>query len=139
MSTPILPTELVTISPARRLLTHTAIGTARVLATRSPARIRTVLARLGRGVRPATYAETSRAHNTVLQVSPRCCGTNACLVRSIATVLLCRAEGSWPTWCVGVILAPPFAAHAWVEAEGRLVNEPVDRTRYGRLITVGTD
>ncbi|MEV4177831.1 lasso peptide biosynthesis B2 protein [Nonomuraea sp. NPDC049709] len=31
---------------------------------------------------------------------------------------LCRMRGWRPTWCSGVRVRPPFAAHAWVEAGG---------------------
>ena len=43
--------------------------------------------------------------------------------RSIATALLCRMSGTWPTWRVGVRTVAPFSAHAWVEAEGKPVDE----------------
>ncbi|MEV0505008.1 lasso peptide biosynthesis B2 protein, partial [Streptomyces spectabilis] len=92
--------------------------------------------RLRRGARPATAAEAGAARTTVVTVSLSCAGQKGCLPRSLATVMLCRMRGQWPTWCVGVRTRPPFAAHAWVEAEGILVGEDCPRTYFQRLITV---
>ncbi|WP_245642472.1 lasso peptide biosynthesis B2 protein [Nonomuraea candida] len=114
-----------------------AVGAARVLARRSPAGIRTVLERLRGGARPASHAEAERALESVLAVSLRCAGPEACLVRSLAVVLACRLRGTWPTWCVGVRVRPPFGAHAWVEAEGRPVAEAAGPDYFRRLIVVG--
>jgi len=74
----------------------------------------------------------------VLTVSTWCCGRNACLPRTIATAILCRSAGHWPTWCTGVLAAPPFSAHAWIEAEGRTVDEYVDDTSLVTMLSVGT-
>ncbi|WP_079249549.1 lasso peptide biosynthesis B2 protein [Streptomyces sp. IMTB 2501] len=63
------------------------------------------------------------------------CSGRYCLQRSLATALLCRMRGSWPTWCSGVRTSP-FAAHAWVEADGRPVGEPEDTASYQPMITV---
>ncbi|MER8070265.1 lasso peptide biosynthesis B2 protein [Streptomyces sp. NPDC094034] len=136
MSIPVLPADAVTVSLGQRLVTRAVVGAARVLARRQPRHIRAVLIRVRRGARPATVAEAGLARDTVLTVSPRCCGARACLVRSIATALLCRTRSVWPTWCVGVLKAPPFAAHAWVEAEGRMVDEATEAGYYTRLITI---
>jgi Transglutaminase-like superfamily len=107
----------------RRLLAWAVIAVARLLATRSPARIRTVLTLVRRGARPATYEEAKAARDTIVAVSLTCAAREGCLPRSLATVLLCRLQGRWPAWSVGVRRLPPFAAHAWVEAEGAMVDE----------------
>ncbi|MCC3775747.1 lasso peptide biosynthesis B2 protein, partial [Streptomyces sp. UNOB3_S3] len=73
-----------------------------------------------------------REHITAVSVL---CSGRYCLRRSLATVLLCRLGGTWPTWCTGVRTAP-FAAHAWVEAEGRPVGEPGDTAGYRPMLTV---
>ncbi len=57
------------------------------------------------------------------------------LQRSLATALLCRIGGTWLTWCTGVRTLP-FAAHAWVEAQGRRVGEPADTATYRTMLTV---
>ncbi|MZD07450.1 lasso peptide biosynthesis B2 protein, partial [Streptomyces sp. SID5785] len=44
--------------------------------------------------------------------------------------------GTWPAWHAGVRAAPPFAPHAWVEAEGRMVGEPATPDEYRPLMTV---
>jgi hypothetical protein len=120
--------EAVSYQPAsvplpRRLQAYAVIAAARLLATRSPRRIRTVLGGLRRGARPATYEEAKAARDTVVAVSLTCAAREGCLPRSLATALLCRLHGRWPAWCVGTRRLPPFAAHAWVEAEGVMVDE----------------
>ncbi|MFE3866350.1 lasso peptide biosynthesis B2 protein [Streptomyces goshikiensis] len=99
-----------------------AIGAARLLAGRPPRSIKRVLLALRHGAAPATVEQAQSARQAVTAVSPRCAG-EYCVQRSLATTLLCRLLGTWPTWCVGVRTAP-FTAHAWVEAEGRPVAEP---------------
>jgi hypothetical protein len=107
----------------RRIVVHLAVGGARLLATRSPRRIRRVLGWLRRGARPATVEQAKAARDAVVAVSLACAGREGCLARSLATVLLCRLGGRWPTWCVGARRLPPFGAHAWVEADGVMVGE----------------
>lgn len=88
---------------------------------------------LARKARPATYDEALAARSRVVAVSLLCAG-DGCLPRSIATALLCRSHGSWPTWRSGV-RTNPFYAHAWVEAEGRPVGEPRARS-FTPILTV---
>ncbi|PJJ03408.1 transglutaminase superfamily protein [Streptomyces sp. 2333.5] len=118
----------------RRLLPLLAVGAARPLARLKPARLRAVLEFARRGAAPADAGQAQRARDQVVAVSLRCAGQN-CLQRSLATALLCRARGVWPTWCTGV-RTHPFAAHAWVEAEGRLIGEPHPEGYYKPLLTV---
>ncbi|MEV5480568.1 MULTISPECIES: lasso peptide biosynthesis B2 protein [Streptomyces] len=118
----------------RRLLPLLAVGAARPLARLKPARLRAVLEFARRGAAPASAGQAQRAREQVVSVSLRCAGQN-CLQRSLATALLCRARGVWPTWCTGV-RTHPFTAHAWVEAEGRLIGEPHPEGYYKPLLTV---
>lgn len=118
----------------RRLAVHLAVGVARLLARRSPARIRRTLELLRRGAAAATPEQALAARTDVVSVSVLCSG-NYCLERSIATALVCRIRGVWPTWCTGV-RTPPFEAHAWVEADGRPVGEPATTATYRHLVTV---
>ncbi|MEU3355342.1 lasso peptide biosynthesis B2 protein [Streptomyces sp. NPDC037389] len=111
-----------------------AVAAAHMIGRLAPCRIRSILTFCSRGARPAGYAEARRARATVVAVSVRCAG-EGCLPRSIATALLCRARGSWPTWYSGA-QTMPFRAHAWVEAEGRLVDEPLSTTHLQPLIAV---
>jgi Transglutaminase-like superfamily len=120
----------------RRILTYLAVGAARLLATRSPRRIRTVLGRLRRGAVPATFEQAKAARDAVVAVSLHCAAREGCLARSLATVLLCRLGGRWPTWCVGARRLPPFAAHAWVEADGIMVGEDYPPDYFRILFTV---
>jgi Transglutaminase-like superfamily len=120
----------------RRLVTYLVVGAARLLATRSPRRIRAVLGWLGRGAVPATFEQAKAARDAVVAVSLHCAAREGCLVRSLATVLLCRLGGHWPTWRVGARRLPPFAAHAWVEADGVMVGEDYPPDYFRILFTV---
>jgi hypothetical protein len=120
----------------RRTLARLAVGAARLLATQSPRRIRTVLGWLRQGARPATFEQAKAARDTVVAVSLVCAAREGCVARSLATVLLCRARGAWPSWCVGARRVPPFAAHAWVEADGVAVGEDFPPDYFRTLFTV---
>ncbi|MFE6195304.1 lasso peptide biosynthesis B2 protein [Streptomyces sp. NPDC057838] len=120
----------------RRIPVRLAVGAARLLARRRPRQIRTVLELLRRGARPATVAQTRAARDAVVAVSLACGGREGCLPRSLATILLCRLHGQWPTWCVGARRLPPFGAHAWVEAEGVAVGEHHPPDYFRPLFTV---
>ncbi len=120
----------------RRIPTRLAVGVARLLATQPPRRIRIVLGWLRRGARPATFAEAKAARDNVVAVSLACAGREGCLPRSLATVLLCRVGGKWPTWCVGARRLAPFSAHAWVEADGVPVGEDYPPDYFRTFFTV---
>ncbi|MFE1770659.1 lasso peptide biosynthesis B2 protein [Streptomyces sp. NPDC059008] len=118
----------------RRAAARTAVAGARLLAHLPPKRLQAVLRAARRGARPADHATALRARQDVTAVSVLCSG-HYCLQRSLATALLCRLGGTWPTWSTGV-RTPPFAAHAWVEADGRRVGEPDDTVTYRTLLSV---
>ncbi len=118
----------------RRLLPLLAVGLARALARLQPAGLVTVLKLVRRGAAPATVTHARTACDEVVSVSLRCAGRH-CLQRSLATVLLCRARGVWPTWCTGV-RTHPFAAHAWVEADDEMVGEGLPKGYYQPILTV---
>lgn len=124
------------VSFGRRIRVRTVVAAARLLATRSPQRIRTVLTRLHRGTRPASYAEVQTARQAVVSVSLACAGREGCLVRSLATALLCRSYGHWPTWCLGARRLAPFHAHAWVEADGVMIGEDYPSDYFRTFFTV---
>ena len=52
-------------------------------------------------------------------------------------MLLCRQRGYAPTWCVGVVATPPFAAHACIEADNCIVDEPIDASYLRTFSRVG--
>ena len=120
----------------RRIRVRAMVAIARLLSTRSPRRIRQVLTGLRRGARPATFEQAKAARDAVVAVSLHCAAREGCLARSLATVLLCRLRGQWPTWCVGARRLPPFAAHAWVEAEGIMVGEDYPPDYFRVLFSV---
>ncbi|GAA0436956.1 lasso peptide biosynthesis B2 protein [Streptomyces luteireticuli] len=131
-----LPYDPRSVPLGRRLVARLAVGGARLLTLLPPHRIRAVLARLRGDVPHATLTEASAARETVLAVSLTAGGQKGCLTRSLATVLLCRWDGRWVTWCVGVRTRPPFAAHAWVEADGVLVGEGAPADYFQRFFGV---
>jgi len=134
MSHPFQPRE-TRVPLAQRLTAHVAVTTARLLATRSPKRIRQILTTLQRGSTPATYEQALRARTTITAVSSRCSG-KYCLERSLAATLLCRSNGAWPRWCAGVRATAPFASHAWIEADGIPVEEPSSIANYHAIVAV---
>ncbi len=118
----------------RRLLPLAAVGAAHLIGRLPPRRIRHLLTRCARVARPATYVPAAAARQAVVAISVRCAG-QGCLPRSIATALLCRVHGTWPTWHTGV-RTQPFTAHAWVEAEGQPVDEHHTTSQLRPLITI---
>lgn len=120
----------------RRIRARTMVAAARLLSTRSPQRIRKALTRLRRGTRPATLEEAQTARQAVVSVSLACAGPEGCLVRSLATTLLCRSHGYWPTWCLGARRLAPFAAHAWVEVDGAMIGEDYPSDYFRTFFTV---
>lgn len=119
-----------------RILTRLAICAARLLVFLKPHTLRRVLIRLSKGAAAADAVQAKEARDSVLASSLSLHGLRACLPRSLSTALLCRFRGVWPTWCVGVRTAPPFAAHAWVEVDEELIGETGGYASYSRLFTV---
>ncbi|MGI5338885.1 lasso peptide biosynthesis B2 protein [Streptomyces sp. CA-181903] len=125
MSTVIALPERVHLTRTEQAAGHLAVGTAHLITAAlgsRPARLRGLLAVLARQAAPATIEQAARARDVVTTVSPRCGSGYGCLPRSIATALVCRLAGTWPTWKSGVRF-PPLASHAWVEADGAPVGE----------------
>ncbi|MEU7472676.1 lasso peptide biosynthesis B2 protein [Streptomyces sp. NPDC044984] len=119
-----------------RLVARLVLLPAFLLTLLPPRRIRAVLCVLRRGAAPATAAQAQNARDALCAVSLRCTGPKGCLPRSLGAVLLCRLRGTWPTWCAGVRVVPPFTAHAWIEAEGLPVGEGVPEGYFARLVSV---
>jgi Transglutaminase-like superfamily len=118
----------------RQFAPRCAAGVARLLVRLPPARLQRVLRTVSRGTLPATYAEVARARQSVVSVSTRCAGLG-CLQRSVATVLMCRIRGRWADWCTGFRIQP-FGAHAWVEVDGRPVDEPGELSVFRTVLAV---
>ncbi|MEU2059596.1 lasso peptide biosynthesis B2 protein [Streptomyces sp. NPDC013455] len=137
MTTPSALERPAGVPLGRRLAARLVLLPAVLLAQLPPHRIRTVLRLLRRGAAPATAAQARRARDALCAVSLRCAGPKGCLPRSLGAALLCRLGGSWPTWCAGASVVPPFSAHAWVEAEGHPVGEDLPAGYFVPLITVG--
>jgi len=134
MSVPVVATDRRAPPLRQRVPALLAVGAARLLAHLPPRRIRAALRVLRRGAEPATYQQALAARGAIVAVSALCAG-EGCLQRSLATALLCRMRGVWPTWCTGVRTSP-FRAHAWVEVNGRPVGEPQGAGYYRPLMTV---
>lgn len=130
----------MTLEPRARLPLHRrplpmlAVAASRLLTRLSPHALERVLRLLSGGARPATRAEALGARSDVVSVSRRAAGPY-CLERSVAAALLARLRGSWPDWISGVSLMP-FAAHAWIEAEGRAVGESMRLDAFHKNIVV---
>ncbi|MGW5616618.1 lasso peptide biosynthesis B2 protein [Streptomyces sp. NPDC003877] len=136
MTTPSALERPTDVPFTRRLAARLVLLPALALSLLPPRRIRAVLAVLRRGAAPATTAQARSARDALCAVSLRCAGPQGCLPRSLGSALLCRLGGTWPTWCTGVRVVPPFTAHAWIEADGRPVGEGVPDDYFARLITV---
>lgn len=134
----ILPEVPATLTPLARAQIAVITPIACLIHRRSPQHMKRILQKLSTGARPATYDEAKRARDEILTASARCRGGSACLIRSLSVALLCRLRGTWPTWCVGVLAAPPFAAHAWVEADGEIVDEPLSQRDFRAFFKVST-
>lgn len=136
MTTPSSLSRPTGVPLSRRIAARFAVAVATPLAKLKPATLRRVLGVIRRGARPAGHDTAKAARDAVLAVSLRCLGPQGCLPRSVAVVLLCRLSGTWPTWCVGVRVMPPFGAHAWVEADGVPVDENLPAQYFRPLMTV---
>nr|WP_238545619.1 MULTISPECIES: lasso peptide biosynthesis B2 protein [Streptomyces] len=123
------------MTPAHRVLAVLCAAVAAPLARARPRHIRAVLHLLRRGAAPATPEQTAAARHAVVTASARCAAARSCLHRSLATTLLCRAHGTWPTWCTGV-RTEPFGAHAWVAVDGEPIGEPAHERGYTTIISV---
>ncbi|RXS67170.1 lasso peptide biosynthesis B2 protein [Streptomyces sp. TM32] len=136
MTTPSALQRPTGVPLVRRLAARLVLLPALVIALLPPRRIRAVLHLACRQATPATAAQAKQARDAMCAVSLRCAGPKGCLPRSLGAALLCRLAGTWPTWCTGVRVVPPFTAHAWIEVDGRPVDEGVPDDYFTRLITV---
>ncbi|WP_370934122.1 lasso peptide biosynthesis B2 protein [Amycolatopsis sp. cg13] len=134
MSQPSVVPHRIRLPLHRKILPLLAVGLSTLLNALSPKHLCAILTFVRRGARPATFEEARTARRSVVAISLRCAG-DGCLLRSVATALLCRAHGTWPTWCTGV-RTQPFSAHAWVEADGRAVDEIHPPGHFAPLLTV---
>jgi len=115
-----------------------AYGLALTMARMKPIRIRGVLRLVSSGSRcPASLAEATEVYNEVYRALPRARGAFGCLAFSLTCAFMLRSRGVWPTWCAGVRTQPPFAAHAWIEADSRVVGETIESSALATLIRVG--
>ncbi|KAF4408429.1 MULTISPECIES: lasso peptide biosynthesis B2 protein [Streptomyces] len=136
MTTPSALDRVSGVPLARRAAARAVLLPAVALSLLPPRRIRAVLDVVRRGARPAGTTQARAAREAMCAVSLRCLGPKGCLPRSLGAALLCRLGGTWPTWCTGVRVVPPFTAHAWIEADGRPVGEGVPDGCFTRLITI---
>ncbi|SHF62227.1 lasso peptide biosynthesis B2 protein [Streptoalloteichus hindustanus] len=117
-----------------RAAARVVVAVAVAMAHLPPRRIRQILSVARIGAVPASYEQARAARSAAIAVSVTCAG-KGCLPRSIATALLCRLRGCWPTWRVGARTSP-FGAHAWVEAEGRAVDEGENVLAFRPVMTI---
>ena len=132
-----LPTTSHSISLVQRTNIAVLVGLSRLLRHLKPHRLQRLMSFVVRGAQPADYSIARDARDDILSASAVCRGDRACLIRSVAAMLLCRQRGYAPMWCVGVVATPPFAAHAWIEADDRIVDEPIDASYLRTFYRVG--
>ncbi|WP_055531201.1 lasso peptide biosynthesis B2 protein [Streptomyces graminilatus] len=129
----------IALTPGEHLRGRLAVAAAHLLTAalgKHPARLHQVLTFSARGAAPAPYEQAEHARDVVTTLSPRCGSGYGCLPRSIATALLCRQYGTWPTWKSGVRF-PPLASHAWIEADARPVaEEPAVIATFTPILTI---
>lgn len=113
----------VKVSPGDRYVAMVAVPIARVLVLLRPYQLLWVIRAMQRGVQPASIDGAQASWSAVVGTSAVCAGRDACLQRSVAVVVHCRLRRRRIGWCLGVRSESPFGAHAWVEAEGRPVEE----------------
>lgn len=134
MTIPNEPERSGSITVVQRIRSICAVILSGFIVRLPPQRIKTLLTYLGRGSRPATFQQVSRARMAACTVSVRCAGMG-CVLRSVAVYLDCRMQGVTPDWCTG-FRSSPFAAHAWVEAAGVPVGEPAAISSFTTVIAV---
>ncbi|WP_406638461.1 lasso peptide biosynthesis B2 protein [Amycolatopsis sp. WGS_07] len=134
MSQPTVVPHRIRLPLHRKPLPLLTVSIATLLLLLSPKHLCAALEFARRGARPATYEQARNARRSVVAISLRCAG-DGCLLRSVATALLCRAHGTWPTWRTGV-RTQPFSAHAWIEADGKVVDEIHPPGYFAPLLTV---
>ncbi|QIM16022.1 lasso peptide biosynthesis B2 protein [Leucobacter insecticola] len=124
------------MSVLRRIKVRTAIGVAFLLCKLKPRRIIWFLKLLNTSRKPSSLDDAKQARAQVIALSVRCAHREGCVPRSIAVALLCRAEGGFADWCVGVRTTAPFGAHAWVEVNGHPVAEGIEPGQFAVLDSV---
>lgn len=102
-----LPTTRHSIRLAQRTNIAVLVGLSRLLRHLKPHRLQRLMSLVVRGAQPADYNIARDARDDILSASAVCRGDRACLIRSVAAMLLCRQRGYAPTWCVGVVATPP--------------------------------
>lgn len=135
--TTILPSSDRWASFGSRVYIRAVVRIGIVLRSCRPNQTRRFLTLAAKGLPEASHQQATQARDLVLKYDPRTRGETACVPRVIASALLCRRRyKSWPRVCFGVLITPPFRAHAWLEAEGRSVQEDLPATFYGLLFAI---
>ncbi|MFF4854636.1 lasso peptide biosynthesis B2 protein [Streptomyces rubiginosohelvolus] len=119
-----------------RVVVRTSVVAAVMLSRLPPVAIVYILEKIRRGARVASFAEALRAHQDVVRVSIFASRSDSCLPRSLAIILVSRARGFMPRWCVGIRQELPRTAHAWIEADGDVVGENIDFETMTLLFSV---
>jgi Transglutaminase-like superfamily len=88
--------------------------------------VEALVARLARRAQPATADQAAAALAAVRRASWLHPARTACLEESLAAVVAVRLRGRRVDWCIGARTLP-FAAHAWIEAEGMRIGQQHDR------------
>ncbi|MCZ1012209.1 lasso peptide biosynthesis B2 protein [Streptomyces lydicus] len=133
MSLPVALPPRIPLGLRQRVLARTAAALAPRISATTP-RLKRTLARAQHGARPSTTAEVEHAVLAVCTANLHLGGLRACLPRSVAALLYCRAHGHTPDLVLG-IKPGTTQVHAWLEADGRPAGEPSDPTRTYTPVT----
>lgn len=125
------------LPPTQTVRARIAVLAATLISKTKPYQIEKIQTLLSRNARPATSLDVSKAIDSVVAISLVCAG-QGCLPRSIAVSILCRMNGTWPEWCIGV-RREPFMAHAWLEVDGVPIREPFPAGYLQRLTRVAIE
>lgn len=134
MAIPVGPEDLIKITILERLRALFSVGVGSLVVRMSPRKICYFLEWAGRNSDPVSAMQAQRARYAVCAVSVRCSGMG-CLLRSVSAFIYCRCQGISPDWCSG-FRTSPFAAHAWIEADGRPIGEPGSLSSFVTVLSV---
>jgi len=88
--------------------------------------------------RAATTEEAAQAMDVVSASSIVCAAGRDSRRCSVAIALFCLTKRSWVEWCLGMRRSP-LETRAWVQVDGRPVDERMDAAAFLPVLAVGRD
>ena len=102
-----------------------------------PDRLQRLISLVVRGTQLADYSVVCDVRCEILFVSGMFRGDMACLIRSVAAMLSVQAARLRADVVRRRRRHAPFAAHAWIEADNRIVDEPIGASYLRTFYRVG--